>query len=606
MPANKRTISKTNTTKRTTGVKKTTARKKPVSAKATVVKKVMTRARKSNTRSAAKSSERPIHKKIAGAFAVWLLIVFGAIGIVGVATASISYAASVTGTIVGPGGKCLDNYNARVADGNKIQLWKCNNTVAQQWTISDDGTIKVQGYCLDVTKASKRSQTLVQLYKCNGTMAQKWVVNTTAKTIINSNTGLCLDARNGSTADGTRIWMYKCNGTAAQQWTTPKAATTTPSPTPTPAPTPQPTPAPSPAPSTGSGVTPFEYGATGATNTTLRATLSPGATHAQINTAIQNASNAGGGIVRLNAGTYTINGRIVMRSNVKLEGPDVPTGTQPTAVLKAGSSFMTNPMYGGYSMITNASGAKNWTLDDIMADQSGDVLNGNKDADGRLSAYLVEARGATNVVFDQVWTRRPFTYSIVMVDTTKFGIRNSDTQVNTAGKYDQLDGIHVLQGSYGDVVDNHVDQGFTGTKGDGDDGLVAHTIDAVAHHINYRNNWVRGGRHGSSLQLAGGSYNIYDIVIQNNTFVCDNATDDGVKFGYYGSSKSAIERITVGGASGKGNYFVDCRAFAVDFDDGPARSINVQYNGKDSATGGYHVPSGNGNIVANNTVGSLR
>jgi hypothetical protein len=594
MTISKRTAPKSNT------------RKKLTTKKVTIAKKAVTKSRAtaSKTRGKARrSSVAPLHKKLIGAFTVWSLIVFGTIGVVGIVTSSVSYAASATGPIVGPSSKCLDNYNARVADGNKIQLWTCNTTAAQQWSILDDGTIKVQGYCLDVSRASKRSQTYVQLYKCNGTMAQKWIVNTSAQTIINSNSGLCLDAKDGNTANGTRIWMYKCNGTAAQKWTTPKTTSSVPTPT---TPTPQPAPTPTPTPSTGSTVTAFEHGATGATNTTVRATLNPSATYTQINTAIQNASSAGGGIVKLNAGTYTINGRVVMRSNVKLEGPDVPTGTQPTAILKAGANFLTNPMYGGYSVITNVTGAKNWTLDDIMADQSGDVLNGNKDADGRLSAYLVEAREASNVVFDQVWTRRPFTYSIVMADTVKFGIRNSDTQVNTAGKYDQLDGIHILQGSYGDVVDNHVDQGFTGTKGDGDDGLVAHTIGDVVHHVNYRNNWVRGGRHGSSLQLAGGSYDISDIVIQNNTFVCDNATDDGVKFGYYGSQGSAINRITVGGAPGKGNYFVDCRNFAVDFDDGPARNINVQYNGKDSTTGGYSVPSGNGNVVANNTIGSLK
>lgn len=390
--------------------------------------------------------------------------------------------------------------------------------------------------------------------------------------------------------------------------TTPAPDPTTPAPDPdptTPAPEPDPeptTPAPSPTPTTppASGQTPFAHGATGATNTTVRATLPAGASLREINAAIQSASSAGGGIVKLNAGTYTVNGRVVMHSNVKLEGPDVPTGTQPKAIIKAGSSFISNPMYNGYSVITNVWGAKNFTLDDIMADQSGDVLNGN--VGGRLSAYLVEARAAENVVFDQVWTRRPFTYSIVMADTVKFGIRNSDVQVNTTGKYNQLDGIHILHGSHGDVVDNKVDTGFTGPNGDGDDGLVAHTIGDVVHDVNYVNNWVRGGQHGHSMQLAGGSYDIYNINIRKNTFACVNATDAGVRFGYYGSSGSEINNITVGGASGQGNTFIDCRSHAVDFDDGPARNITVTHNRKDSTTGPYRVPSGNNNVVANNTV----
>jgi endoglucanase len=153
------------------------------------------------------------------------LVVF-AVMTLGAATLLLVRAASASGPITGVGGKCLDNNAARVADGNKIQLYTCNGTDAQKWAIPGDGTIRVQGYCLDVQAASKKVGTIVQLYHCNGTVAQQWAINTTTKTIVNPNSGLCLDDQYSNTVNGNTIWMYTCNGTGAQQWTTPAQSST--------------------------------------------------------------------------------------------------------------------------------------------------------------------------------------------------------------------------------------------------------------------------------------------------------------------------------------------------------------------------------------------
>jgi endoglucanase len=145
--------------------------------------------------------------------------------IVGIATLMFSHAASVTGPVTGIANKCLDNSAAKVADGNKIQLWQCNGTVAQAWTLPGDGTIRVQGYCLDVQAAGKAPKTLVQLYHCNGTVAQQWKVDKDAKTVINPNSGMCLDDQAAGTANGNQIWIYTCNGTDAQKWNVPTLST---------------------------------------------------------------------------------------------------------------------------------------------------------------------------------------------------------------------------------------------------------------------------------------------------------------------------------------------------------------------------------------------
>jgi hypothetical protein len=163
-------------------------------------------------------------------------------------------ATSNTGQIVGIAGKCLDNRGNTKVPYNKIELFTCNTTGAQQWTLTSSGTIvNNNGYCLDVYHSGVWPSTVVDLYPCNGTVAQKWVVDVTKHTIVNPNSKLCLDDRWSGTKDGNQIQIYTCNGTAAQHWTTPKASTTgggtpTPPPITPPKPTPTPTPAPAPKP----------------------------------------------------------------------------------------------------------------------------------------------------------------------------------------------------------------------------------------------------------------------------------------------------------------------------------------------------------------------
>jgi len=71
--------------------------------------------------------------------------------------------------------------------------------------------------------------------------------------------------------------------------------------------------------------------------TNICATFSPGATAASINSAIQSWSSSGGGVVKLNAGTYNITGINVTSNNVTLRGagadPETPC-MEPTVRIK--------------------------------------------------------------------------------------------------------------------------------------------------------------------------------------------------------------------------------------------------------------------------------
>ena len=134
---------------------------------------------------------------------------------------SVSVTTSDTATgrpIRGLGGKCVDVAGANTANGTPVQLYDCNGTPAQQWTVASDGTLRALGKCLDVTGGGTGDGTKVQLYDCNGSGAQKWVV-TAAQDIVNPQANKCLDVTDGSTANGTRLQIWTCTGAANQKWT---------------------------------------------------------------------------------------------------------------------------------------------------------------------------------------------------------------------------------------------------------------------------------------------------------------------------------------------------------------------------------------------------
>jgi hypothetical protein len=123
------------------------------------------------------------------------------------------------GPITGYQGLCLDDSNASTADYNPIQVYTCNSTAAQQWTVESNSTLEVLGMCLDVNGGDTANGTTVDLYGCNGTGAQTWVPQPNGA-LVNPQSGKCLED-NGSGGSGTQAIIYDCNGAADQQWTLP-------------------------------------------------------------------------------------------------------------------------------------------------------------------------------------------------------------------------------------------------------------------------------------------------------------------------------------------------------------------------------------------------
>ena len=124
-----------------------------------------------------------------------------------------------SGQITGYEGLCLDDRSASTADFNPIQVYTCNGTNAQDWTVNSNGTLTVLGNCLDVAGAGTANGTLVDLYPCNGTGAQSWVHESNGE-LVNTNSGKCLDDT-GWGGSGTQVQIWACADTSNQQWNLP-------------------------------------------------------------------------------------------------------------------------------------------------------------------------------------------------------------------------------------------------------------------------------------------------------------------------------------------------------------------------------------------------
>ncbi|MGN5634354.1 lectin [Streptomyces sp. AC154] len=120
------------------------------------------------------------------------------------------------------GDKCLDDDSGSTVNGNKIQLWTCNDSAAQRVTVAVDGSIQVLGKCVEVTGSGGAANgTPVELWDCNGGNNQKWSHTASTGALVNPQSGCCLDVPDASTADGTQLEIWDCHGGDNQKWSLP-------------------------------------------------------------------------------------------------------------------------------------------------------------------------------------------------------------------------------------------------------------------------------------------------------------------------------------------------------------------------------------------------
>ncbi|MCC8246178.1 glycoside hydrolase family 3 C-terminal domain-containing protein [Saccharothrix luteola] len=147
-----------------------------------------------------------------------------------------------TGQVVNAG-SCLDVADANDAPGTPVQLWACNGTAAQRWTVTPEGAVKAMGRCLAPAgdavvladcagqrwavadggplesggRCLDSSTGALRLAPCTGGAAQTWQPPRPADRVTGI-AGQCVDVDGGSTVSGTVVWLFRCNGTGAQDW----------------------------------------------------------------------------------------------------------------------------------------------------------------------------------------------------------------------------------------------------------------------------------------------------------------------------------------------------------------------------------------------------
>jgi beta-glucanase (GH16 family) len=122
------------------------------------------------------------------------------------------------GPIVGVGSnRCIDIPGANPVDGTRLQIYDCNQTVAQQWTFEADGTVRAMGKCMDVAWGSTQNGAIIQIVNCNGNPAQRFVL-TGAGDLVNPQSGKCVDVEAWGTANGSKLLQWECHGGSNQKW----------------------------------------------------------------------------------------------------------------------------------------------------------------------------------------------------------------------------------------------------------------------------------------------------------------------------------------------------------------------------------------------------
>ncbi|GHH15770.1 lectin [Streptomyces lanatus] len=123
-----------------------------------------------------------------------------------------------SGALVGLAGKCLDVAGGSTANGTAVQLYDCNGSEAQRWSVRADGSVRALGKCLDVTAGAVADGAKVQLYDCNGSGAQQWSYSASSGDVVNRAADKCLDVTDNSSVNGARAQIWSCTGAANQKW----------------------------------------------------------------------------------------------------------------------------------------------------------------------------------------------------------------------------------------------------------------------------------------------------------------------------------------------------------------------------------------------------
>ncbi|MEU6529517.1 ricin-type beta-trefoil lectin domain protein [Streptomyces sp. NPDC046928] len=131
--------------------------------------------------------------------------------------------APTTIEVTGKKGLCLDAAGGGTTDGTAVQIYTCNGSAAQQWTVEGtDKGLRLRNVkalkCVEVAGNNSADGTKIQLATCKSTPAQTWEYNVRAATPLkNVGTGKCLDLKTYDNGQDSRLWT--CSGATPQKVT---------------------------------------------------------------------------------------------------------------------------------------------------------------------------------------------------------------------------------------------------------------------------------------------------------------------------------------------------------------------------------------------------
>ena len=138
---------------------------------------------------------------------------------------------SPAGAVQGYHALCLDNYGSSASDGTKIDLYTCNGTGAQYWTLNatqgPDGNytgelVNGNGMCVNDAGYGGAGSKVI-LWSCTGTINEVWTYWPAYQeySVTYGGHTYCMNDPGYSTTPGTQQIVWTCPDTANEQYTLP-------------------------------------------------------------------------------------------------------------------------------------------------------------------------------------------------------------------------------------------------------------------------------------------------------------------------------------------------------------------------------------------------
>jgi hypothetical protein len=120
----------------------------------------------------------------------------------------------------GGGGKCIDVPNSQFRAGMRLQMWDCNETPAQIFSLDAlNNQLMMGDLCVDAGGGRGQPNDPIQLAQCNGGPNQAWKTEANGDSIkLVGMNSLCIDIVDGSKANNAPLKLWRCHGGPNQSW----------------------------------------------------------------------------------------------------------------------------------------------------------------------------------------------------------------------------------------------------------------------------------------------------------------------------------------------------------------------------------------------------